>query len=160
MFSSSVLLYTVVIVIMNTWENSAGWTNNQADSKREGIRDGVAASGQELVRYVLDRIEPLDVRGEPVYECDWDVLILLDGCRLDLLESVSDEYGFVPESIPPFRSLASTSNMWMERNFTDEYSSEVRNTCYVTRIHSRMAISMKLDSMKSTKFGKTHGMTN
>jgi hypothetical protein len=100
--------------------------------KREGIRDGVSASGREFIRYALGRIEPLDVRGEPVYERDWDVLILLDGCRLDLMESVSDEYGFVPDPVPAFRSLASTSNTWMERNFTDEYKSDVRNTCYVT----------------------------
>ena len=71
--------------------------------KREGIRDGLSASGREVTRYVLNRIEPLDVRGEAVYKRDWDVLILLDGCRLDLMQSVSDEY-----------------------------SSEVRNTCYVT----------------------------
>jgi len=100
--------------------------------KRDGIRDGLSASGREFIRYALGRIEPLDVRGEPVYDCDWDVLILLDGCRIDLMESVSDEYGFVPESVPAFRSLASTSTAWMERNFSDDYSSEVRKTCYVT----------------------------
>jgi hypothetical protein len=100
--------------------------------KREGIKDGLSASGRELTRYTLSKIEPLDVRGEPVYERNWDVLILLDGCRLDLIESVSDEYDFVPKPVPVLRSLASTSTTWMERNFTDEYSSEVRNTCYVT----------------------------
>ena len=100
--------------------------------KRKGIKDGLSASGRELIIYALGRIEPLDVRGEPVYERDWDVLILLDGCRRDLLESVSDEYGFVPESVPALRSLASTSTTWMERTFTDEYSAEVRHTCYVT----------------------------
>jgi len=100
--------------------------------KREGIRDGLSASRREVTRYALSRIEPLDVRGEAVYKRDWDVLILLDGCRLDLMESVSDEYSFVPEFVPALRSLASTSTTWMERNFTDEYSSEVQNTCYVT----------------------------
>jgi hypothetical protein len=100
--------------------------------KQEGIREGLSASGRELIRYALGRIEPLYVRGEPVYERNWDVLILLDGCRLDLMESVSDEYGFVPESVPAVRSLASISNTWMERTFTDDYSAEVRNTCYVT----------------------------
>lgn len=109
------------------------WIARQpARLKQEGIRDGLSASGRELTRYGLSRIEPLDVRGEPVYEHDWDVLILLDGCRLDLMESVSGEYSFVSEPVPSLRSLASTSTTWMDRNFADEYSAEVRDTCYVT----------------------------
>lgn len=73
----------------------------------------------------------LSEKGTPIYEKEWDVLIILDACRVDLLRSVSDEYSFLdnPDTIV---SLGSMSEGWLESNFTDAYESELRNTAYVT----------------------------
>ncbi|WP_435178040.1 sulfatase-like hydrolase/transferase [Halorussus sp. AFM4] len=74
----------------------------------------------------------LDTEGTPIYEREWDVLVLLDTCRVDALKSVRDEYGFLPDTIPSFTSLGSTSWEWMHDNFTEEYRDEISRTAYVT----------------------------
>ncbi|WP_115865676.1 alkaline phosphatase family protein [Halorussus litoreus] len=74
----------------------------------------------------------LDEDGTPVYERDWDVLVLLDTCRVDVLAEVADEYEFVPSEVPSFTSLGSTSWEWLHDNFTPEYADEISRTAYVT----------------------------
>lgn len=70
-------------------------------------------------------------RGTNVYERDWDVLIVLDACRVDLLRSVADEYPFL-EEIERVESVGSMSKEWMAKTFTDERAADVENTTYVT----------------------------
>ncbi|MEF8777758.1 MAG: hypothetical protein V5A36_02485, partial [Natronomonas sp.] len=69
--------------------------------------------------------------GTNVYERDWDVLIVLDACRVDLLRSVADEYAFLGE-IERVNSIGSMSKEWMAKTFSDEYVAETANTAYVT----------------------------
>ena len=72
--------------------------------------------------------------GTPVWERDWDVLLVLDACRLDLMREVADEYDFLggPENVGSLWSVGSKSNEWMERTFTAEYADEVERSAYVT----------------------------
>lgn len=103
---------------------SKNWIN------REGIRG---------VRYVLDQawmgvlrvLSPLFEEGTNIYEKEWDVLLLLDACRVDAMEEVANEYEFLdyPDT---HRSTASTSGEWMRTTFTDEYIHEIQNTIYIT----------------------------
>ena len=80
---------------------------------------------------VLRRSSPLFEDGTNVYEKDWDVLLILDACRVDAIEEVADEYSFL-NTPGTMRSTASTSIEWMEKTFTDEYSDEIESTVYVT----------------------------
>ncbi|WP_128905687.1 alkaline phosphatase family protein [Halorubrum amylolyticum] len=80
---------------------------------------------------VLRRSSPLFEDGTNVYEKDWDLLLILDACRVDAIEEVADEYSFL-DAPGTMRSSASTSIEWMEKTFTDEYSDEIENTIYVT----------------------------
>ncbi|PSQ93930.1 MAG: hypothetical protein BRD53_07610, partial [Bacteroidetes bacterium SW_7_64_58] len=66
-----------------------------------------------------------------VYDREWDVLVVLDACRLDLLEQVEKEYSFV-ENTDSIFSVGSASLEWMEKTFREEYRSEVAGTAYVT----------------------------
>jgi hypothetical protein len=70
-------------------------------------------------------------RGTNVYEREWDVLVVLDACRVDLLRSVADEYDFLGE-IERMESVGSMSKEWMAKTFTDEYADEVATTAYLT----------------------------
>lgn len=70
-------------------------------------------------------------RGMNVYEHEWDLLIVLDACRVDLLRSVADEYEFI-DTVERTESVGSMSKEWMAKTFTDEYADEVSNTAYVT----------------------------
>lgn len=74
---------------------------------------------------------------EYIMDEEWDVLLILDACRVDLLEEVADEYDFLPE--PPFEtffSAGSYSGEWMTQNFTGQKAKEhqvkLRNTSYIT----------------------------
>lgn len=74
-----------------------------------------------------------DIEGKSIFSRDWDVLVILDACRADLLSQVAPEYGFL-ESLGTFPSLGSCTPGWMERNFgdeSDEYDEHRSRTAYV-----------------------------
>lgn len=98
--------------------------------RRNPIR-GVTESLYELYIGGLRRIDPLYSRGEHVFERDWDVLVLLDACRGDLMQEVADDYPFLDDS-DTVMSVGSSSIQWIERTFTNEYAEELRETVYVT----------------------------
>lgn len=72
-----------------------------------------------------------DSRGTNIFEREWDMLIVLDACRVDLLQSVVDEYAFL-DDIERLESVGSMSKEWMAKTFTDEYADEMANTTYIT----------------------------
>lgn len=81
---------------------------------------------------VLHRLGKYDRRGKSIFASEWDVLIILDACRVDALSTVAAEYQFLPSSISSIRSVASTSKTWMDQTFTDEYAPAISQTAYVT----------------------------
>jgi hypothetical protein len=89
---------------------------------------------------VLRRSSPLFEQGINVYEKEWDLLLILDACRVDAMEEVADEYSFL-DTPGTMRSVASTSIEWMEKTFTDEYRDEIKNTIYVTANQHSSSIS-------------------
>ena len=70
-------------------------------------------------QYVNRRGNP----GESIDTREWDVLLILNDCRMDLLHEVADEYDFVQE-IDTLYSLGSKSPDWMRRNFKSTYTNE------------------------------------
>ena len=88
---------------------------------------------------ILRRTAPLFEEGTNVYEKDWDLLIILDACRVDAMEEVVDEYLFLNEP-DTHRSTASTSGEWMRTTFTQELYDEIQNTVYVTANQHSMEI--------------------
>lgn len=71
--------------------------------------------------------------GTNVYDRDWDLLVVLDACRIDALREVAPEYDFLDAGeIGSMWSLGSASAEWMCKTFTTEYSSEISNTCYLS----------------------------
>lgn len=69
--------------------------------------------------------------GRSIYDADWDVLVVLDACRTDLMREVADDYPFLGE-VGTFDSLGSHSQEWMAANFGDDHREETRETAYVT----------------------------
>jgi hypothetical protein len=107
------------------------WVTASTRRVREDGWTGVTESGKELYVGALRRTEPIFGRGEHVFERDWDVLLLLDACRVDLMAEVADEYDFL-DSPETLHSVGSSSIQWIERTFADEYRDELQNTVYVT----------------------------
>jgi hypothetical protein len=109
----------------------ADWlAETRARVAREGM-DGVRASGYELWVGALRRTDRFADPGVNVYDRSWDALVILDGCRADVLRGVAHEYDFL-DSPGTHRSPGSTSYEWMERTFADEYADEMSRTMHVS----------------------------
>ncbi|MHB9286536.1 hypothetical protein ACKVMT_05795 [Halobacteriales archaeon Cl-PHB] len=79
----------------------------------------LVASGLEVVRHLPFR------RGTNVYDREWDVLVLLDGCRYDMYQEVVGNSAHLI-------SVGSTSTEWMDNTFTERRAKEVADTAYVS----------------------------
>ena len=107
--------------------------------RERGLRDGLAHVGHitewrlaaGLSRNFVDKAyNP----GRPVWDRDWDVLVVLDACRVDLMRELAHEYAFVgdAENVDARWSVASKSSDWLRRTFATEHADTVRETAYVT----------------------------
>lgn len=101
----------------------------------DGVReDGLRGLQFGLSRVTLKLLQFVDgywKEGTPVYDDEWDVLVVLDACRYDMLNEVSDEYDFLSH-VESRWSRNSVTRLWMESNFTDEYRDEAERTHYVS----------------------------
>lgn len=79
----------------------------------------------------LAQISLLGNPGTPVWDRDWDVLLILDACRIDLMEEVVDEYSFLGD-VDTHDSVASKSPDWIRRTFSDDHREHVDDAAYVT----------------------------
>jgi hypothetical protein len=65
---------------------------------------------------------------------EWELLIVLDACRVDALRAVAPEYDFLPPAhrIESVWSLASASIEWLCKTFTTDHSHEIARTAYLS----------------------------
>lgn len=102
--------------------------------REEGVR-GVSLLLVNAVYTYLFKLRHTfgESQGREVFEEDWDVLVILDACRHDLMEEVVEEEDY--EFLKPVNSCysaAGTSNEWMNKNFGKKYSDEAKETAMVT----------------------------
>ncbi|ESP89030.1 hypothetical protein [Candidatus Halobonum tyrrellensis] len=123
----------------------ADWLAESRDRVRyEGLSTGGYASAQELWAGALGRVGELWNYGESVHEREWDVLLVFDACRVDLMATVArtGEYdlldGFDPER-DAMNSVASRSPEWIAETFDpDRWGERLADVAYVTaNPHSR-----------------------
>jgi hypothetical protein len=69
--------------------------------------------------------------GTNVFERDWDLLVVLDACRVDAVREVAPEFDFI-ETVGSVWSVGSSSHEWLCKTFTEEHLDEIRDTIYVT----------------------------
>jgi hypothetical protein len=69
--------------------------------------------------------------GDPIWDREWDLLIVLDACRPELLTKVATEYDFVT-SCRTVWSNASSSGEWLEKNCSRNHVAALNETAYVT----------------------------
>jgi hypothetical protein len=103
-------------------------TDIQRNGTLGGIRQWVGKRYSYL-RYTIP--------GNPIFEQDWDVLVVVDACRLDLIQRVSSDFEFI-SAISNTNSTGSSTQEWMETNFITDYNEEMAQTRYVCgNPHSR-----------------------
>lgn len=98
--------------------------------------DGLKAATREtqkIIKRITSSVYYDNVQNEPeVIWGDWEVCIILDACRPDILLELIDEYECLPQSIPTITSVGSTSTEWIEATFDTEYREYINETAYVT----------------------------
>jgi hypothetical protein len=109
----------------------ADWLDETRARVESDRMAGVRTSIDELWIGALRRADRFADPGVNVYERSWDALVILDGCRADVLRGVAHEYDFL-DNPGTHRSPGSTSYEWMERTFSDEYADEMNRTVHVS----------------------------
>ncbi|WP_160133609.1 hypothetical protein [Halococcus salsus] len=69
--------------------------------------------------------------GTNVFSRDWDLLIVMDACRVDALRMVADEYSFVND-VDRMCSVGGSTPEWVASTFREPYLEKIRDTAYVT----------------------------
>ena len=107
--------------------------------RERGLRDGLAHI-EEVTKWRLaaglcrNFVGKVYNPGSSIWDRDWDVLIVLDACRVDLMRELAHEYSFIgdAENVDARWSVASMSEDWLRRTFATEHADAVRETAYVT----------------------------
>ncbi len=108
------------------------WIRQTVDRfEREGPRTALRQSARELYVGGLRRIDAAWRLAPTVYDREWDALVVLDGCRTDLLAEVAADYDFL-DSPGRAASPASQSREWLRRTFAPEHRDETARTAHVT----------------------------
>jgi len=105
----------------------ADWVSESAERIRADGVAGVTESMYELYVGMWRNVGRRLNYGRSVFDDDWDVLVVLDACRWDLMSEVTDEYEFVNATHD--YSLASSSEEWLGKTFDPVDTSTV---AYVT----------------------------
>jgi hypothetical protein len=113
--------------LMNTEDPVASFFKHL---KEKSASAGITGSIRGRYYWLANKLDLY--RGQPVYENEWDLLVILDACRVDALSEVASEYDFLPTTIESRYSVGSASDTWMQRTFVDKYEPELRKTVYVT----------------------------
>lgn len=97
-------------------------------SRRKYRRRGLEAAPEIAGEFLLgaaSRLVPIHRYGRRVFDHEWDVLVVLDGCRADMYRDV------VNENAETAWSCGGTSTEWMRKNFAAPYADEMAETAYV-----------------------------
>lgn len=92
--------------------------------KNRSVRDVLR---EETVRSLSN----ISYNPESIWDRDWDLLIVLDACRYDLMESVESEYAYLDRK-DNIVSVGSSTIEWLEQTFSEKYESEISKTAYIT----------------------------
>lgn len=107
-----------------------GWLAAAAADVRERPLRGLGLAGYRAylaAYYAATTRRPL---GECVYDRPWDVLVVLDACRVDALRAVAPEYDFLGD-VSSYWSLGSRTSEWAAKTFAEPRRTAVARTTYV-----------------------------
>lgn len=99
------------------------------DSK--GLKRGLLTSAYYSYVGLFNTLTTRRAIGTNVYDKEWDLLVILDACRVDILRELEDEFEFI-DGVDSMASVGATSTEWMAKTFTESHQSDVNGTAYVT----------------------------
>ena len=113
------------------------WVGETASNMRkQSVRFTLKHTAHTMYLGGVRRLSPLFPDGHDFWLGDWDVLVILDACRPDLMREActSTSYDWLPafDELVTVRSPASSSRGWMEAHFDENHEREVSRTGYIT----------------------------
>ena len=94
--------------------------------------------------------------GTNIFDRDWDILVLLDACRVDALSAVAPEYEFL-SGIDSLQSVGGHSSESIAKTFVDEYEAEIRNTAYLSaNVYTHQILKSHHHNPVSTRKDRTY----
>lgn len=69
--------------------------------------------------------------GTNIYDRDWDLIVVLDCCRVDAMYTVASEYEFI-KNVESTRSIGSSSFEWLTQTFDKKYIDQINQTNYIS----------------------------
>lgn len=108
-------------------------TESRVRLRHRGIQSAASYATLKLYRYAHRKLRGPIFESSNIFEHDWDLMVVLDACRVDLMEEVvaEEDYNFV-NTVHTRTSQSGQSSGWMHENFTEEYRREIQETIYVT----------------------------
>lgn len=94
---------------------------------RDATRETAVAFVNGAARRTID-----SVLGDSVWDRDWDVLVVLDATRVDLMREVAPDVDELPDRVASRWSEASCSLDWIDRVFGDAHRADALQAGYVT----------------------------
>jgi hypothetical protein len=108
-----------------------GWLRTLTDDPPEGYESGLRyflGGAYNGLSFSLTSRYPL---GTNVFQREWDLLLVLDACRVDALKAVAPEYDWI-DSVDSMWSVGSSSHEWLCKTFTGKYADEIAETGYIS----------------------------
>lgn len=104
------------------------WALNSAHQIRQNGTDGLRGAIDPVYHFGLGQFNRFFDQGDNIYEYDWDLLVILDACRADLMSNASKGNQFI-SNIDTIRSVNSDTVGWMRNTFPDR--KETSDTVYI-----------------------------
>lgn len=130
---------SLVYPLRRFFELAAKWPRFMVREARADGLDGVESGLRTTQMYLTtgvsrNFVSEIHNPGTPIWEDDWDVLLVLDACRADLMAEVVDEYAFLPpaDELETRWSVGSMSSEWIRRTFVSDYRERIERSAYVT----------------------------
>lgn len=100
--------------------------------QNEGLASFISRSSLYASRPVWNTVTSRRPVGTNIFDRDWDLLIVLDACRVDALRAMADRVSFVSD-VGKMWSVGSHSLEWSLKTFGEEHRSEIADTAFVCR---------------------------
>lgn len=103
----------------------------RSNISKEGFVQGIQSGIYDARVGIIRRIANINYEPEYILNEEWDILIVLDACRFDLMCEIASNYEYIGD-IESHTSAATSTTAWSSRNFRSNFEDELRETAYVT----------------------------
>lgn len=105
------------------------------DNVRQGLSNPYQIIDEILLQHVY-RVPSTVINarrgiGSNIFSREWDLLIILDCCRVDALREVANEYNFI-KTVDSVRTNGGSTPEWIANTFTKKFIDTISETTYLT----------------------------